>query len=137
MLVERYGFLGGNATVALVMPLMSWHNEVRGARARGDDEPLRLLPTDHGPGEPVVAGALLELMQRLLDRGGAIAPSEETGYTVPIDPEAYKSAALDLLDAAGVRYLLHAFASGVIGEPGDPRGSCSRRSPARSSSRRR
>ncbi len=27
VLVERYGFLGGNATVALVMPLMSFHNE--------------------------------------------------------------------------------------------------------------
>jgi hypothetical protein len=122
LLAERYGFLGGNATVALVMPLMSWHNEVRGARARGVDEPLRLLPADHGPGEPVVAGALLELMERLLRRGGAIAPSEETGYTVPIDPEAYKSAALELLDAAGVRYLLHAFASGVTGEPRRPEG---------------
>jgi len=122
LLAERYGFLGGNATVALVMPLMSWHNEVRGARARGVDEPLRLLPADHGPGEPVVAGALLELMERLLRRGGAIAPSEETGYTVPIDPEAYKSAALELLDAAGVRYLLHAFASGVTGEPRRPDG---------------
>ncbi len=122
LLAERYGFLGGNATVALVMPLMSWHNEVRGARARGADEPLRLLPADHGPGEPVVAGALLELMERLLRRGGAIAPSEETGYTVPIDPEAYKSAALELLDAAGVRYLLHAFASGVTGEPRRPEG---------------
>ncbi len=122
LLAERYGFLGGNATVALVMPLMSWHNEVRGARARGVDEPLRLLPADHGPGEPVVAGALLELMERLLRRGGAIAPSEETGYTVPIDPEAYKSAALELLDAAGVRYLLHAFASGLTGEPRRPDG---------------
>jgi len=122
VLVERYGFLGGNATAALVMPLMSWHNEVRGARARGDDEPLRLLPSDHGPGEPVVAGALLGLMDRLLKSGGAIAPSEETGYTVPIDPEAYKSAALDLLDSAGVNYLMHAFASGVTGEPGQPEG---------------
>lgn len=122
LLVERYGFLGGNATAALVMPLMSWHNEVRGARARGDDEALRLLPEDHGSGEPVVAGALLALMERLLARGGAIAPSEETGYTVPLDPEAYKSAALELLDAAGVRYLLHAFASDVIGGPRRPEG---------------
>ncbi|MFP5363812.1 MAG: FAD-dependent oxidoreductase [Thermoleophilia bacterium] len=122
VLAERYGFLGGNATVALVMPLMSWHNEVRGARARGVDEPLRLLPDDHGPGEPVVAGALLELIERLLRRRGAIAPSEETGYTVPLDPEAYKSAALELLDEAGVRYLLHAFASGVTGRPRRPEG---------------
>ena len=122
LLVERYGFLGGNATVALVMPLMSWHNEIRGARARGADEPLRLLPEDHGPGEPVVGGVLLELMERLLQRGGAIAPSEDTGYTVPIDPEAYKGAALDLLDAVGVRYLLHSFASGVLGKAGRPEG---------------
>lgn len=137
VLVERYGFLGGNATAALVMPLMSWHNEVRGARARGDDEPLRLLPSDHGPGEPVVAGALLGLMGRLLKSGGAIAPSEETGYTVPIDPEAYKSAALDLLDSAGVNYLMHAFASGVTGEPRQPRASSWRRSQVRLRSRPR
>jgi FAD dependent oxidoreductase len=123
VLVERYGFLGGNATVALVMPLMSWHNEVRRAREQGAREPLRLLPTDHGPGEPVVAGALLRLMERLLESGGAVAPSQQTGYTVPFDPEAYKLAALDVLDEAGVSYLLHSFASGVIGEePGRPRG---------------
>src|SRR3954454_13455550 len=52
ILVERYGFLGGNATAALVMPLMSFHNEVRAARDIGPGE-LRLLPDDHGPGEPV------------------------------------------------------------------------------------
>ncbi len=122
VLAERYGFLGGNVTAALVMPLMSWHNEVRGARERGADEPLRLLPSDHGPGEPVVAGVLLDLMDRLLKSGGATAPSEETGYTVPIDPEAYKSAALDLLDSAGVRYLMHSFASGVVGKRRQPAG---------------
>ncbi|KUM79125.1 FAD-dependent oxidoreductase, partial [Streptomyces curacoi] len=31
VLVERYGFLGGNATAALVMPLMSFHNEQKQA----------------------------------------------------------------------------------------------------------
>ncbi|MDQ3850615.1 MAG: FAD-dependent oxidoreductase, partial [Actinomycetota bacterium] len=122
VLVERYGFLGGNATAALVMPLMSWHNEVRGARRRGLDEPLRLLPTDHGPGEPVVGGALLRLMERLLDCGGAVAPTEDTGYTVPFDPEAYKRAALDVLDEAGVRYLLHSFVSGVVEDDARPAG---------------
>src|SRR5687768_7124616 len=55
VLVERYGFLGGNATAALVMPLMSFHNEMRTARESGDDNGVRLLPNDHGPGEPVVA----------------------------------------------------------------------------------
>jgi hypothetical protein len=115
-LVERYGFLGGNATAALVMPLMSFHNEMRAAQDRGDGQGLRLLPDDHGPGEPVVAGPLDELLERLVSVGGAIAPSVETGYTVPFDPECYKLATLDLLDDAGVRFLFHAFASGVAGD---------------------
>jgi hypothetical protein len=34
ILAERCGFLGGNATAALVMPLMSFHNESRAARDR-------------------------------------------------------------------------------------------------------
>src|SRR3954451_10885713 len=58
ILVERYGFLGGNATAALVMPLMSFHNEVRAAREVHVGASPKLLPTDHGPGEPVVAGPL-------------------------------------------------------------------------------
>ncbi|MFF4351035.1 FAD-dependent oxidoreductase [Streptomyces sp. NPDC001530] len=111
ILVERYGFLGGNATVALVMPLMSFHNEMQQAE-EGDS--ARLLPTDHGRGEPVVAGVVSRLLDRLAQRGGAIPPSVETGYTVPFDPEIFKLVALDLLDEAGVRLLLHAFASTVL-----------------------
>jgi hypothetical protein len=86
--------------------------------AAGIDAPgdLRLLPTDHGPGEPVVAGPLSDLLDLLFRAGGAIPPSQETGYTVPFDPECYKLATLDLLDEAGVRFLLHAFASGVAGD---------------------
>ena len=116
VLVERYGFLGGNATAALVMPLMSFHNEMRAARESEDGAPLRLMPEDHGPGEPVVAGVLQELLRRLVAAGGAISPSEDTGYTVPIDPEEYKLALLDMLDDAGVRFLFHSFASGVAEE---------------------
>ena len=123
VLAERYGFLGGNATAALVMPLMSFHNEIRAADEAGDLEAgLRLLPTDHGPGEPVVAGALVELLDRLFDSGGAIPPSRKTGYTVPFDPEHYKLATLDLLDDAGVAYAFHAFGSSVYEEGGQPAG---------------
>jgi hypothetical protein len=121
VLVERYGFLGGNATAALVMPLMSFHNEIRSARESENGDPLRLLPTDHGPGEPVVAGPLQELLERLVSSGGAVAPTEDTGYTVPIDPECYKLATLDMLDDAGVRFLFHSFASGVV-QPGASEG---------------
>jgi glycine/D-amino acid oxidase-like deaminating enzyme len=113
VLAERYGFLGGNATAALVMPLMSFHTQ-RAAFEQADG--AKLFPTDHGPGEPVVAGALARLLSRLVATGGAIAPGLATGYTVPFDPELFKLAALELLDEAGVHLLFHAFASGVIGD---------------------
>jgi glycine/D-amino acid oxidase-like deaminating enzyme len=110
-LVERYGFLGGNATAALVMPLMSFHTQRAAFEQAGA---TKLFPSDHGPGEPVVAGALARLLHRLVHSGGAIAPSLDTGYTVPFDPEQFKLAALDLLDEAGVQFLFHAFASDVV-----------------------
>ncbi|MET8509906.1 FAD-dependent oxidoreductase [Streptomyces sp. NPDC004787] len=111
ILVERYGFLGGNATAALVMPLMSFHNEVKQAVA-GDTS--RLLPPDHGEGEPVVAGVLWMLLDQLVHAGAATRPSVETGYTVPFDAELFKLVVYDLLEKHEVRTLLHAFASGVV-----------------------
>jgi FAD dependent oxidoreductase len=112
VLAERYGFLGGNATAALVMPLMSSFTQ-RGRPMQVDLS--RLLPQDHGQGEPVVAGAFRRFLKRLVDAGGAIVPSEQTGFVVPFDPEVFKLVALDVLDEAGVRFLLHAFATDVIG----------------------
>jgi hypothetical protein len=111
VLAERYGFLGGNATAALVMPLMSFHTQRAAFEQPGA---TKLFPTDHGPGEPVVAGALARLLGRLVASGGAIAPSLATGYTVPFDPELLKLAALELLDEAGVELLFHAFAGEVV-----------------------
>jgi hypothetical protein len=116
VLVERYGFLGGNATAALVMPWMSFHTRRPKPPELGD---VGLFPADHGEGEPVVAGKHIEVIDRLIEAGGAIAPSPETGYTVPFDPEIFKNVALDLLDEAGVQYLFHSFASGVVA-PNDP-----------------
>jgi hypothetical protein len=107
-LVERYGFLGGNATAALVMPLMSFHTQRHRRERRGD---ASLLPTDHGEGDPVIAGVMQRLLLRLVQAGGAIAPSIDTGYVVPFDPEVFKAVALQLLDDAGVKFLFHAFAS--------------------------
>ncbi|HSK38250.1 MAG TPA: FAD-dependent oxidoreductase, partial [Arenibaculum sp.] len=119
VLAERYGFLGGNPTVALVNPLMSWHTQ---GKLQSDQDSSRLLPQDHGEGDPIVAGALKVFMERLLDARGALAPSIETGYTVPFDPETYKGVALDLMDEAGVKLLFHAFASGTVGAEGRPEG---------------
>ncbi|MEV5645477.1 FAD-dependent oxidoreductase [Streptomyces flaveolus] len=114
VLVERYGFLGGNATVALVMPLMSFHNEHKQAAFTESGDTSRLLPTDHGEGEPVVAGVLWQLLDRLMGRGGCLPPSPRTGYTVPFDPELFKLALLEMMDESGVRMLFHSFASGAL-----------------------
>lgn len=112
VLAERYGFLGGNATAALVMPLMSFHTEHPRPEATGSTS---LFPTDHGPGDAVIAGALKMLLERLVRAGGIIPPSRATGYVVPFDPEVFKLVALELLDEAGVQYLLHALASDALG----------------------
>lgn len=126
ILAERYGFFGGNATAALVMPLMSFHTqaELKKDSEKRDkpDKPelvpvdTSLLPVDHGEGRPVIAGVLSQLLARLVKMGGAISPSLKTGYVIPFDPEIFKLIALDLLDEAGVQYLFHAFASDVIGK---------------------
>ena len=112
ILAERYGFLGGNATAALVMPLTSFHAHRSG---REPTDRAALFPLDQGPGEPVVGGALQTLLDRLVAAGGALAPSLETGLTVPFDPEVFKLVALDLLEERGIALLLHALASEVIG----------------------
>jgi hypothetical protein len=113
VLAERYGFLGGNATAALVMPLMSFHTAHPTPEKKGA---TTLLPTDHGPGQPIIAGALKLLLEKLVRAGGAIEPSLATGYVVPFDPEWFKLIALELLDEAGVQFLFHSFASGVLGD---------------------
>jgi hypothetical protein len=123
ILAERYGFLGGNATAALVMPLMSFHtNRFPEQKEPSGQNKTPLLPTDHGPGEPVVAGVLKRLLERLVSVGGAIPPSLATGYVVPFDPEWFKLMALELLNEAGVQFLLHAFASGVLSKDGKVEG---------------
>ena len=110
ILAERYGFLGGSATAALVMPWMSFHTQTRAS------PPIktRLMPNDHGSGEPILAGVVQRFVERLVRAGGAIAPSLETGYTVPFDPEIFKLVSLDLLDEGHVEYLFHSLATDVV-----------------------
>ncbi|MEW6380031.1 MAG: FAD-dependent oxidoreductase [bacterium] len=113
VLAERYGFLGGSATAALVTIFMSYYTRRPRAEQPGS---TTLLPTDHGGGEPVIEGVLKTLVNRMVERGGAIPPSPETGFVVPFDPEVLKLVTLELLDEAGVQFLLHSLATGVIGE---------------------
>ena len=113
VLVERYGFLGGNATAALVMPFSIFHTQ-RDRRIRTGQHVL--FPGDHGRGDPAIGGVLERLVRNLVKAGGAIPPSLDTGQTVPFDPEIFKLVAMDMLDRAGVNVLLHAFASDILEE---------------------
>lgn len=116
ILAERYGFFGGNATTALVMPIASYHTS---AEEKATNDQTSLFPLDHGRGEPIIGGALSLLVKRLVEAGGALSPSPKTGYVVPFDPEIFKSIALDLLDEAGVHFLLHALGTDIFAEKRD------------------
>ena len=119
ILCEQYGFLGGNATAALVNPFVSYYTQHHRRETPGA---VNFFPTDHGPGDPVISGVLADLIARLVRIGGIIPPSPETAYTVPFDPEAFKAVADDMIDEAGVRLLFHSFASDVYREGDHIRG---------------
>src|SRR5258705_8714925 len=102
ILVERHAFLGGNATAALVMPLMSFHTQ-RGPAAPGSAS--ELMPHDHGPGEAVVQGALKRLLDRLEAAGGPLRPPPPARCRGPFDPEIFQLVAPELLGAPGRRVL--------------------------------
>ncbi|MCW3999444.1 MAG: FAD-dependent oxidoreductase [Candidatus Bathyarchaeota archaeon] len=112
LLVEQYGFLGGSATAGLVLTLASYHTSADTPLKRTCD--LTMFPIDHGAGKPVIGGVLGKLVERMVLAGGAFAPSADTGFMVPFDPEVFKAVALDMMEEAGVELLFHAFASGVI-----------------------
>ena len=111
-LVERYSFLGGNATAGLVLTFASYYTSPQ-LPLHAKPKELTLFPTDHGTGKPIIGGVLADLVERLIQAGGAFEPSPKTGFMVPFDPEIFKIEALNMVDSAGVDFLFNAFASGV------------------------
>ncbi len=123
MLVERYGYLGGLATGGLI---------------------ILLLTLDDGRGRQVIAGLCQELVDRLAQRDAAwFPPRQEWGredealirrdqrrglvwghaphrvrYSVAFDPEEMKYALNEMVEDAGVRLLLHAWACDPITHAG-------------------
>ncbi len=91
LLVERYGFLGGTATAAMVGPWMTFHSG----------------------SERIVGGIAQEIVERLIRRGaspGHIADSSDYVPTItPFDPEIHKALLFEMMDEAGVELLLHAW----------------------------
>jgi len=91
LLVERYGFLGGTATAAMVGPWMTYHSGT----------------------ERIVGGIAQEIVERLMALGGSqghIADASDYVPTItPFDPEIHKALLFDLMRESGVDLLLHAY----------------------------
>jgi hypothetical protein len=100
MLIERYGFLGGTSTAALVGPMMTSFST--DGRAR------------------IVGGIFQEIVENMVRVGGAVDPATidrvneyggfiKHGHThvTPFHPEALKLVAQEMVVDAGVDLLLH------------------------------
>lgn len=102
ILVERYGFLGGMSTAAMVYPWMTFHSAV---------------------GEHVIKGIAQEIVDRLMALGASPGHLRDTiGFThtlTPYHPEVYKVLAFEMLEEAGVELLLH---TSMIDVQTDPSG---------------
>ena len=101
VLVERYGFVGGMSTAAMVYPWMTFHTE---------------------QGEQVIRGIAQEIVDRLQTCGGSPGHLRDTvGFVhsvTPYDPAVYQVVAAEMLQEAGARLLLHSFVDGVIAVDG-------------------
>jgi len=95
LLVERYGFLGGTATAAMVGPWMTFHS--------GADR--------------IVGGIAQEIVERLIALGGSPGHiPDASGYVptiTPFDPEIHKALLFDLMRESNVHLLLHALVVGA------------------------
>ncbi len=100
VLIERYGFLGGMGTAAGVTNFCGLHANV------------------HGEIKQVVHGVVGDLLARIERLGGLNAPHLVLGkiFAQAYDTAAYKCAADDLMQSAGVDILFHALATGVAME---------------------
>ncbi len=91
LLIERYGFLGGTATAAMVGPWMTFHSG----------------------SERIVGGIAQEIVERLIRRGGSpghITDSSDYVPTItPFDPEIHKALLFEMMREASVDLLLHAW----------------------------
>lgn len=91
LLVERYGFLGGTATAAMVGPWMTFHS---GSKR-------------------IVGGIAQEIVERLQRKGGSPGHLHDSSDYVPtitpFDPEIHKALLFEMMQEAGVHLLLHAY----------------------------
>lgn len=94
LLIERYGFVGGMATSALVTPISEF----------------RVGGRQH------IGGIPLELMHRAAQLGGAELDRDSGNW--PVNDEIFKLAAQRMLLESGVTLLLHSWFADVVAEDG-------------------
>jgi hypothetical protein len=99
LLVERYGFLGGTATAALMVEFGSIFD---GARV-------------------IVGGITHEFLHRLMAWGGTVVRDGDSHH-MTFDPESMVAVCQQMTREAGVEFLLHAVVTGAIVEGGAVRG---------------
>lgn len=92
MLVERYAFCGGNAT--LYLPLLAFLDQ---------------------QGNEVIKGIGKEIIDRVIALGGCLGHGRDPLHVsyAPVDPEVYKRVVIEMLEEAGVHVLLHSLVVGA------------------------
>lgn len=99
ILLERYGFLGGNLTIAMVNPMFTFH-DIKGKQViRG------------------IAGELVDRLVKLKSSQGHVTDlTFDNASMTPFDPEGMKYLLFEMVKEAGVNLLLHTWAVGTIKE---------------------
>jgi ribulose 1,5-bisphosphate synthetase/thiazole synthase len=96
LLVERYGFLGGQSSASLVYPWMTFHDP---------------------QGKQVIQGIPQEIVERMISAGGSPGHVPDTiGYVsmfTPFDVEIFKFIAQEMILEAGAELLLHTWITGA------------------------
>lgn len=99
LLVERYGFVGGNMTIAMVNPMFTFHDE---------------------KGNQVIRGIAGEVVERLIDKTASLGHVMDMTFDnpsmTPFDPEGMKLLLLEMLEESGVKLLLHTVVADAITE---------------------
>ena len=101
-LVEEIARLDGSTGwLCLLFTPSAWSTLTFGRSS--SSTPPTSCPGITGTGDPVVAGVVRTLLERVVSAGAAVIPSERAGFTVPFDPEGFKQVALELWTRPGWR----------------------------------
>jgi hypothetical protein len=99
LLVERYGFLGGNLTIAMVNPMFTFHDV---------------------EGRQVIRGIAGEVVDRLVEHTDSLGHVRDLTFDnasmTPFDPEGMKNILFEMVRQAGVELLLHTWVVDAVSD---------------------